>query len=106
MATQTMTLDPNAQAYTDDEIVGKVNAASDDITRAGSVSAAARPIEATEITNTELADGAAKANLDEMLATARGYIKTSPAAGEFKIIGAHRDAAGKLAIAYDDVPIA
>jgi len=39
MAIQSMQLDPDAQAYTDDEIVGKVNAAAADITRAGSVDA-------------------------------------------------------------------
>ena len=37
MAIQTEYLDPNAAAYTDDEIVGKVNSASANITRAGSV---------------------------------------------------------------------
>ena len=100
-----MVLDPNAQAYTDDEIVAKINAASDPITRASSVDPAARPIEAAEVTNTELADGAAKANLDEMLDGARGYIKTNPVTGEFKIIGARRDADGKLAVSYDDVAI-
>lgn len=32
MAIQTMELDPNAQSYTDNEIVGKVNSATTDIT--------------------------------------------------------------------------
>jgi hypothetical protein len=37
----TLYLDPNAQAYTDDEIVGKVNAAAANITRANCVEGAA-----------------------------------------------------------------
>jgi len=39
MAIQTMELDPNAQSYTDDEIVGKINSATADITRADAVNA-------------------------------------------------------------------
>lgn len=54
MAQASFQLDPNAQAYTDDEIVGKVNAAAVDISRAGCVDPAARPIEAGEIGNTEI----------------------------------------------------
>jgi len=36
-----MILDPNAAAYTDDEIVGKVNAATDKINRANAIEPAA-----------------------------------------------------------------
>lgn len=113
MAIQSMQLDPNAQAYTDDEIVGKVNSATANITRASSVSAAARPIAAGEVDTTELADGAvesgkldtgvAKANLDSMDDTARGYVKTAPTTGEYKVVSLQRDSAGKLDIDYDDV---
>jgi len=113
MAIQSMQLDPNAQSYTDDEIVGKVNSATANITRAGSVDAAARPIAEGEVDTTELAAGAvdntildtgiAKANLDAMGDTARGYVKTNPTTGEFKVIAIHRDSAGKLDIEYDDV---
>ncbi len=53
-----MTLDPNAVAYTDDQIVGKVNTATAQITRASSVAAAARPIEAGEVDETALAPNA------------------------------------------------
>ncbi len=95
MAIQSFQLDPNAASYTDDQIVDKVNAASNDITRAGSVSAAARPIES----------GEAAANLDAMTDTARGYIKTSPAVGEFPVVSIQRDASGLLDTDYDDVPI-
>jgi len=41
MAIQSMQLDPNAQAYTDDEIVGKVNSAAANITREDAVASAA-----------------------------------------------------------------
>jgi len=54
MAIVSIQLDPNAQSYTDDEIVGKVNAAAANISRAGSVEATARPIVAGEIGATEL----------------------------------------------------
>ena len=37
MAIQSMQLDPNAASYTDDEIVGKINTASANITRAGCI---------------------------------------------------------------------
>lgn len=105
MAIQSFQLDPNAASYTDDQIVGKVNAAAAQITRADSVAAAARPIGAGEVTNAELAAAAAKDNLDAIADTARGYIKTSPAAGEFKIISIERDATGKAKVDYDDVAV-
>lgn len=116
MAIATFTLDPNAQAYSDDDIVGKVNSATADITRAGSVDATARPIEAGEIDTTELAAGAvdntklaaeaAKDNLDAISDVTRGYVQTSPAVGEFPIIAVQRDSTGNLDVDYDDVPIA
>jgi len=115
MAIQTMVLDPNAQSYTDDQIVGKVNSASAQITRASSVAAAARPIGTGEVDATALATGAvtsikvasgvAKANLDAMAATDRGYIKTDPAATQFKIVAIQRAADGKLEADYDDVAV-
>jgi hypothetical protein len=105
MAIQSMTLDPNAASYTDDEIVGKVNNATAQITRASAVASAARPIGSGEITNTELNSGAAKANLDAMADTARGYIKTDPAAGQFKVVSVERTAAGLLEAKYDDVAV-
>lgn len=48
MALASITLDPNAQSYTDDEIVGKVNAAAALITRADAVEIAAVLESATE----------------------------------------------------------
>ena len=105
MTIQSIVLDPNAQAYTDDEIVGKVNAASAQITRGGSVAAAARPIGTGEVGNTELATGVAKTNLDAMADTGRGYVKTSPVSGQFKVISIERQADGKAKIDYDDVAV-
>ena len=136
MAIQSMTLDPAAQSYTDDQIVGKVNTATAQITRAGSVAAAARPIAASEVTATELAAGAiktklngeadgnklvsaslaaaagvtnaqiaagqAKANLDALADLDRGYIKTSPTSGQFKVIAVERTATGLLEAKFDD----
>ncbi|MBA7662347.1 hypothetical protein ES703_70375 [subsurface metagenome] len=58
MGIEKVYLDPNAVVYTDDEIVGKVNTAAANITRAGSVESAARPIEVGEVGATELADEA------------------------------------------------
>lgn len=57
MAKASFKLDPDAMAYTDDEIVGKINSASTGaiITRANSVSAVARPIVAGEVGAIELA---------------------------------------------------
>jgi hypothetical protein len=139
MAIQSMSLDPNAATYTDDEIVGKVNAATAQITRASSVAAAARPLGSGEVDATALAAGAiktklgaetdgnklttselaaaaaivsaqvaagvAKANLDAMADTARGYVKTSPTTGQFKVIAVERQADGKLKVEYDDVAV-
>ena len=139
MAIASMQLDPNAASYTDNQIVGKVNTATDQITRASSVAAAARPIATGEVGSTELAAGAiktklggeadgnklvsaslaaaagvtnaqvavgqAKASLDAMADTARGYVKTNPAATEFKVISIHRQADGKLDVEYDEVAV-
>ncbi len=105
MAKQSFTLDPNAAAYTDDEIVGKINTAAAQITRASSVAAAARPIGAGEVDNTALAAGVAKTNLDAMTDVTRGYIKTDPVAGQFKILSIERQADGKTKVDYDDVAV-
>jgi len=108
-------LDPSAVALTDDEVVGKVNAASVDITRAGSVDPSARPIEVGEVGTSELAANAvtnakaeatlAKDNLNAMSDTVRGYVKTEPVSGEFPVINVQRDALGNLDVDYDDVVI-
>ncbi len=139
MAIVSMQLDPNAVSYTDDQIVGKVNTATAQITRASSVAAAARPIAnyevstvmiatgaikakltveadgaklttsefaaAAGIVNAQVATGQAKANLDAMTATGRGYIQTTPTTGEFFIISLQRDTTGKLDVDYDNVAV-
>ena len=122
-------LDPNAASYTDNEIVGKVNTATVNITRASSVSAAARPIATGEVGATQLADEAytttektkltgieASATADQTgtevrdlivaLADAdRKIVITNPTTGEFKVVAVHRDAAGKLDVEYDNVAV-
>ncbi len=103
MTLQSFQLDPNAAAYTDDQIVGKINAASANITRAGSVDSAARPITSGEVGVTELASTAAKDSLDALADAARGYIQTKPQTGEFPVVAIQRDAAGLLDTSYDDV---
>jgi hypothetical protein len=93
MAIQTIVLDPNAVAYTDDEIVAKVNAASTQITRVSAIDSAA------------LEDGAAKANLDAMADLSRGYVKTAPAVGDFRVVSCSVRAAGnKLEVDFDNTP--
>jgi len=50
MAIEKIYLDPNAQAYTDDQIVGKVNSATSNITRAGCIeSTAASALDSDDI---------------------------------------------------------
>jgi len=110
MTIESMQLDPDAVVYTDDEIVGKINAATDDITRAGCVDPSARPIESGEIGTTELATaavttsivapGVAKQNLDVMADADRGYVGTSPESGENKVVQLQRQADGKLDVDY------
>jgi len=63
MAIASMVLDPNAVTYTDDEIIGKVNSASAQITRASSIAASARPIADSEVTDAKIAAGAIKTKL-------------------------------------------
>ena len=129
MAKASMQLDPNAAAYTDNEIVGKVNTATANITRASSVSAAARPIATGEVGATQLADEAyttaeqtkltgieASATADQTgaeiqtavlgLADAdRKLVKTDPQTGEFTVLAIQRDAAGKLDVDYENVAV-
>jgi hypothetical protein len=76
MAIASMQLDPNAASYTDDEIIAKINAATDPITR--------------------------ESALDQ---DSLNIVKTNPAVGEFLIKNIHRDSAGKLDIEYDDVAV-
>jgi hypothetical protein len=117
MALQNLTLDPNAATYTGDQMLTAINGAT------GTIAAARRPLQASEVTSSILATGAvtasaivtgtitsallaagvAKANLDAMAATARGYIQTSPTTGQYKVVAVQRDSAGKLQVTFDDV---
>lgn len=105
MALQTMTLDPDAVPLTPDEVVAKVNAASDNIERAGSVTATARPIGAGEVTAAKLAASAARDNLDGMAHVDRKYVRTNPTVGQYKIVHFQRSAIGLLEVEYDDTPV-
>ncbi|KKL06006.1 hypothetical protein LCGC14_2600370 [marine sediment metagenome] len=95
MVIQTVALDPNAQAYTDDEIAIKANAAPTAIDN----------IAVDSVGDAELTSTAAKDNLDALADTARGYVKTAPAVGEFPVTAVKYDAAGDVVFDYDDVPI-
>ncbi len=107
MTIASFTIDPAAaDPQTGNEIVARINTDSTDpITRAGSVSAAARPLEADEVSDIELTATAAKDNLSAMADVDRGFVKTSPTSGEFPIINMQRDSTGKLEVEYDDVAI-
>ncbi len=126
MAIEKIYLDPNAQAYTDDQIVGKVNSATANITRASSVAAAARPIAAGEVGATELSaeefssaeqsklsgiDPGAKVDQtgaeirDAIVGLAdldRQLIITRPVAGQKKIIALQTHSDGKQEIEQND----
>ena len=128
MAIQSFQLDPNAASYTDNEIVDKVNAASNAINRAAAIDGAAL----SAVDSDDIGEGAG--NLydtgvpipaltdDEVVAAINNastaitreaaldqdslnVIKTNPIGGEFKVKNIHRDATGKLDIEYDDVAI-
>lgn len=118
MAIATLTIDPAAGAQpTPNEIIAGVNAATDDITRAGSVDPSARPIETDEIGADEIADGsvtdaelsatAARDSLRNMADVDRGVVLTRPVvtSGDFKIIAVKRTAAGLVEADYDDVAV-
>jgi len=67
---QSFVLDPNAQSYTDDEIVGKVNAAADPITRADAIDPSALgAVDSDDITEgaaNKYDTGAPPTDLDEL----------------------------------------
>ena len=123
MAIQSMQLDPNAASYTDDEIVGKVNAAtakvSADQVEDGTTNKVYTDTEQTKLSGIE-DNATADMGGDEVVAainagtaaiTREGalsqddlnIVKTNPQAGEFYVKNIHRDSAGKLDIEYDDV---
>lgn len=127
MAKQSFQLDPNAVVYTDDEIVGKVNAAAAAITRADAIDGSALGAcdlddvaegatnkHLTDTKDTKLTgieedatadqDGAEVRDLIVGLGdTERKLVITDPQAGEFKVIAIQRDTDSKLDVDYDDV---
>lgn len=113
MALQTFIID--STDLTPDEVVQKVNDASTQITRASSVTSAARPIETAEVTTAKLADAnvtatklstaAARDNLKSMSDAAREVVLTRPGSGEFPITAVQRNPTGNLEVEYDDVAI-
>ena len=128
MAIQSFQLDPNAQSYTDDEIVGKVNAASANITRSGCLDGATLSgCDADDLaegtTNKWAAESGATCDQtgDEMVTAINGgsgaitregaldqdslkLVKTNPQSGEYHVKNIHRDSSGKLDVEYDDTP--
>lgn len=129
MVIKSAKLDPNAAAYTDDEIIGKINAAAVAITRADAIDGSALGaadlddlIDGTTrkaMTDTEktklggVEDGATVDQTgpevrDLILAipdVERGLIRTDPAVGEFPVTTIERQADGRFNLKYDDVPI-
>ena len=127
MVIQSAVLDPNAQAYTDDEIVGKVNTAAVAITRADAIDGAALgDCDMDDIadgttnkgyTDTEktklggIAEGAqpdqSGAEVRDLILalgdTERGLVRTDPSSGQFKVVSIERKADGKFNLKYDDV---
>lgn len=125
MAIQTMLLDPNAQAYTDDEIVAKVNNATDKVSadqlEDGSTNHVFTATADTKLTGIE-DNATADQTGDEIVTAINGgssaitredalsqddlnIVKTNPAAGEYKVKNIHRDTDGKLQAEYDDVAV-
>lgn len=118
MTKQSFLLDPNAQSYTDDQIVGKVNVASAAITRAGftdldKISAGTTNKHMTDTEKTKLAgieDGATAdmtgAEIRDVIVAlpeaTRKLIITDPTTGQFKVLSIERDSAGKPKVQYDD----
>jgi len=121
MVKQTLTLDPAAQAYTDNQIVAKVNAATDPITRLGFTDldvidegTTNKHFTAGDLLKLEGVEDGATADqtggevrdlIVGLSDTARKIVITEPAQGEYKVIGVQRDATGKIKVSYDDVPI-
>ena len=104
-------LDPNAQTYTDDEIVGKVNAATDNITKAGAIEATAL----SGIDTDDIAEGAAKYDTGVPLTAEetkdaivamdddeREIIISRPTTGQFKFYAMQRHTDGLTEIERSD----
>jgi len=113
MGVEKIYLDPNAQAYTDDEIVGKVNTAAVSISRAEAIEEAALPAESatfqkvTEAETTKIADSFAtgEAARDAIVALAddeRKIVVSRPAVGQKKIYAVQTHSDGKTEVEQSD----
>jgi len=112
-------LDPNAAAYTDDEIVGKVNAATANITRANALAEAGLPAETatfkkfsgteqtklTGIEDSATADQTGAEVRDAIVALAdddRKIVISRPTTGQFKVYAIQRHTDGKSEVERSD----
>ena len=104
-------LDPNAASYTDDEIVGKVNTATSNITRAGSIEGTA----ASALDTDDITEGTAKYDTgvpltavqtkDAIVAMAdddREIVISRPTIGQFKVYAMQRHTDGKSEVERSD----
>ena len=105
MAIEKVYLDPNAAAYTDDEIVGKVNAATANITKAGAIEATAL----SAIDSDDIGEGVANLYDTGVPLTAvqtkdaivamddddRELVISRPTTGQFKVYAIQRHTDGK-----------
>jgi len=103
-----MTLDPDAQAYTDDEIVGKVNAAAVNITRADAVEDAALK-ESTSFQKVSQADEDKLAGIAAGAEVNPADLAALDAAQDTKLNGIEADAKGdqsgaEIKTAYEAEP--
>jgi len=125
MAIQSFQLDPNAQSYTDDEIVAKVNAATAKVDADqlddGSTNKCYTGTEQTKLAGIE--DSATADQTGDEIVTAidsgssaitresalsqddLNIVKTAPTTGEYKVKNIHRDSSGKLDVEYDDTAV-
>jgi len=119
-----MVLDPNAQAYTDDEIVGKVNAATAkvdaDQLQDGTVNKAYTDTEKTKLIGIDegakvdqdgdniiaaIDAGAASITREDALSQADlKLVKSEPIVGEHRVNFLVRKADGKMEADYEDTP--
>lgn len=76
MALQTLTIDPAATSYSDNDIVSKVNGATNQITR-----------------------------VDALDYDALNIVTTGPPSGHFKVKKVNVDNTNKVSVVYDDVAI-
>jgi hypothetical protein len=125
MAIQSFQLDPNAQSYTDDEIVAKVNAATAKVDADqlddGSTNKCYTGTEQTKLAGIEDSATADQTGDEIVSAIDSGssaitresalsqddlnIVKTAPTTGEYKVKNIHRDSSGKLDVEYDDTAV-